>query len=106
MKITVTERGGFAAAVLRAQPDTVVDTADLASADAAALEGVARTAVARTAGDSGEHRARPDEQSYRVVVDDHGEQSVIKAYDSTMDPAVADLLERVRRHAPSSGGDR
>jgi hypothetical protein len=107
LKITVTERGGFAAAVLRAQPDTVVDTADLPSAAAAELEGVARTAVAAAAAPDGDHRARPDEQNYRVVVDDQGEQSVIKAYDSTMDPAVADLLDRVQRHAagpnPSPG---
>ena len=99
MKITVTERGGFAATVLRQQPDKVVDTAELGSADAAELEGVARTAVARAAGhDVAGHRARPDEQNYRIVVDDHGDQTVIKAYDSTMDPAVADLLDRLHRH--------
>ena len=99
MRITVTTRGGFAAPVLRHQPDTVVDTATLASPDAADVEGAARTAVARAAehGDP-EHTARPDEQNYRIVVDDHGTQTVIKAYDSTLDPTVADLLDRVHRH--------
>ncbi|GAA4911032.1 hypothetical protein EV188_10338 [Actinomycetospora succinea] len=106
MKITVTERGGFAAPVLRRRPDTVVDTAELGSADAAELEGAARTAVARAADHGGtEHRARPDEQNYRIVVDDHGDQSVIKAYDSTMDPAVAHLLDRVRRHPANADDD-
>jgi len=105
MKITVTERGGFAAPVLRQQPDKVVDTAALGSADAAELESAARIAVARAADHDGAgHRARPDEQNYRIVVDDHGEQSVIKAYDSTMDPVVADLLHRIHRH-PASPGD-
>ena len=85
------------------QPDTVVDTADLASAEAADLEGAARTAVARSAdhAEATEHVARPDEQNYRIVVDDHGAQTVIKAYDSTMDPTVADLLDRVHRHRSS-----
>ncbi|MDD7942040.1 hypothetical protein PHK61_26850 [Actinomycetospora lutea] len=41
----------------------------------------------------------------RIVVDDHGDQTVSKAYDSTMDPAVADLLDRIRRHPASAEGD-
>jgi hypothetical protein len=102
VRITVTARGGFAAPVLRHQPDAIVDTADLASADAADLEGAARKAVARAAEHGGtEHAARPDEQNYRIVVDDHGAETVIKAYDSTMDPTVADLLDRVHRHRSS-----
>lgn len=97
MKISVTTRGGFAAPVHRDRPPTVVDTAVLRSADAAELEDLARSAVSRSSG-AGEHVARPDEQNYRIVVDDAGAQSVIRAYDSTMDPQVAELLERVHRH--------
>lgn len=97
----MTARGGFAAPVLRHEPDAVVDTADLAAADAAELERAVRQAVARATERGTGHTARPDEQNYRIVVDDHGAETVIKAYDSTMDPTVADLLDRVHRHRNS-----
>ena len=98
------------------EPPAVQDDLDDSELDAAdhelgldeGLDGAADqiAAVARAAGHDGAgHRARPDEQNYRIVVDDHGDRTVIKAYDSTMDPAVADLLDRVRRHPAGADGD-
>jgi hypothetical protein len=112
MRVSLTTRGGLAAAVNAASPPVVVDTATLSQGQARELtrlvraataapvvetESAARDAQSYAARDAQSYAAR-DAESYTVVVDDGGRAETIRAREPTVPDAVAELIDWVRRH--------
>jgi Emfourin len=97
VRVSLTTRGGFAAAINAAQPPTIVDTADLTAEQANELTRLLR-AAASAAPRGGAAEAARDAQSYTVVVDDD-ETFTIRASDASMPHEIAELIDWIRRTA-------
>jgi hypothetical protein len=98
MRVSLTTRGGLAAAVNAAAPPIVVDTASLPGEQAHELTRLVR--AAESAPPPGPEPGGRDVQSYTVIVDDDGRTTTIRARDTAMPDEVADLIEWIRRRAP------
>jgi hypothetical protein len=98
VRVSLTTRGGLAAAVNAAAPPIVVDTATLTAEQAHELRRLVRAAEAAPTGRA--DTAARDVQSYTVVVDEEGRTTTVRARDTAMPAEVADLIDWIRRRAP------
>ena len=95
MKITLAQHGGHAAAINRARPPQVIDSAALDEPKAAELEGLAAAAASAPArASSGKAR---DEMSYTITIEDQGRETVLSQSDTTMSAEFSKLLGWLRR---------
>lgn len=95
MRVSVTTRGGFAAAVNAAAPPIVADTTALPAKQARELERLVRAATAAAPTGDTAPTAR-DAQSYTVVVEDDDRTVTLRTHDTAAPNAVSDLVDWVR----------
>ncbi|GAA4603937.1 hypothetical protein BJY16_004801 [Actinoplanes octamycinicus] len=90
MRVTLTTRGGLAAAITPQLPPTVVDTTDL-KPDAAAELRALIAAAASAAPVAPNPRVR-DAMTYTVLVEDDGDTTTLTASDAAMTAPFSALL--------------
>ncbi len=97
MKITLAQHGGLAAAINRARPPQVADSAALDETRAAELEGLASAAASAPPRAASSGKAR-DEMSYTITIEDQGRKTVLSQSDTTMSAEFGKLLAWLQRH--------
>jgi hypothetical protein len=97
MKITLSQRGGQAPAILRARPPRIIESAALDRSGAAELEGLVAAASAAPASALRSGKAR-DEMSYTITIEDQGRETVLSQSDTTMSAEFGKLLAWLQRH--------
>jgi hypothetical protein len=96
MRVTLTTRGGLAAAI---GPRVRVISPDALDADQEReLRGLVSSAAASAPAREVDERAGRDVMSYTVTVEDVGSVRQLRASDTTMSPAFAALLEWLEQH--------
>lgn len=98
MKISLSERGGFAATTRMSAPARVLDVATLPAKDAATLAHLISAARAAPA-PAGGGGAR-DAMRYTLSIDDDGQVTTLAQGDAGMTDAFAALRDWVRDHLP------
>lgn len=98
MKVTLTTSGGQLAAIQRRLPPKVVDTGGLPEEAAAELTRLVEAARAADAPPQRRPDEVPDAQSYKVLVEDGGEVTILTASDTTMSRDFAALLAWLERN--------
>ena len=98
MKITLAQHGGHAAAINRARPPQIIDSAALDEPKAAELEQlVAAAATAPSRTNSGKAR---DAMTYKITIEDQGRETVLSQSDTTMSAEFGKLLAWLQRYPP------
>ena len=97
MKVTLTLRGGLAAAMYLNRPPRRVDTADLPPAEATELSRLGTAAMVAAPPERLVRRAMPDEMIYTITIEESDQRKVLKQSDAAMSPAFADLLGWLQR---------
>ncbi len=97
MKITLAQRGGQAASVLRASPPKIIESSAMDEPSAAVLAGLVAAASAAPPRAVSSGRAR-DEMSYTITIEDQGRETVLSQSDTTMSAEFGDLLAWLQRH--------
>jgi hypothetical protein len=99
MLITLKTHGGFAAGVAR-QPRTL-DTAALDEREAARVQHLVQS-VMETPETAPPSRALPDAMTYTLTVQEGDRVRAIKVSDTSMTPALGELIDCLEQHARSS----
>ncbi|MFJ3770567.1 protealysin inhibitor emfourin [Streptomyces sp. NPDC090075] len=97
MKVTLETHGGQAAAINLRLPPQVLDTGNLPEEAAAQVARLVAAAVPEASAPEPPGGA-PDAMSYTITVEDGGRTTVLTRSDTTMSPAFAALLDRLREY--------
>lgn len=98
MKISLTERGGFAATTRMAAPARVLDAGTLSAGDAAILARL--VAAARATAVPAPAGGVRDGMRYTISIDDGGQITSLAQGDAAMTDEFAALRDWVRDHLP------
>lgn len=99
MRISLHTQGGFGFFPGRSAP-VIVDTAELDAAEADRLEDLVRRARLRGRPEPGAARVQlPDARRYVLAVEDAAGRDTVSVDEPIDDPALADLISELRRHA-------
>ena len=96
MKISLAQHGGHMAAINRARPPQMIDSAALDESRAAELAGLAAAAASAPPRAASSGKAR-DEMSYTITIEDQGRETVLSQSDTTMSEEFSKLLAWLRR---------
>ena len=97
MRVTLTARGGLAAAINLHRPPRVVDTGTLPAEQARELSRLVDAAAAARPQPAGPGAAR-DAMTYTIAVQRTGATTVLTGSDTSAPPEFAELLAWLERH--------